>query len=99
VRRITEVFVFVADNFGPAGTPLDGEEGIVAEMVELPGCTVYSPYITAKSNHVDAYRAAAQHVANAIGKPLRILRLSGPVVIDTIEPLPQPTNPPPEGVQ
>lgn len=79
--EMTEYFVFVGDN-----PEHEGGEGVVGAFTpglgSLPLCTHHPPLLT-------RFEGIAQGIADATGKPIKLVRFARVGVVKTITPRPQ----------
>jgi hypothetical protein len=75
--RIEEMFAFVAEDTGP------DDEGIVA-FLSSEG--TWMPLVGADLARVNSLRAHAQTMATMLGKPVKLLRFTGRIDEEVIEP-------------
>lgn len=72
--KITEIYVFVAEVTGP------DDEGVVA----MKAGDVWLPLVGADRARVDSLRPIAQDMAQASGKPIRLLRFTVREELETL---------------
>jgi hypothetical protein len=76
--RVTELYAYVAADTGP------DDEGVPAFIDPLTGA--WMPMMGADRERAESLRAMAQRLADASGKPIKLLRAVELELIDTITP-------------